>query len=160
MYLEMIERELKRPIGASEAHAHFPEHQRPSARAVVVLLFWTYFETRIERLLRTALRELPDGLVEDALGRHFTISARLNRFYKVLFGATYFDDLNEMGFAEIAKFVQSVRERRNSFAHGEPQAINDSVVERVVENLKIEHESWIAVFNRRAALPVPRTPTS
>ena len=31
--------------------------------------------------------------------------------------------------------------------------INDALVTAVVENLKVEHEAWIAVFNKRAARP-------
>jgi hypothetical protein len=34
MYLEMIEREWRRPVGPGEAYDHFPEDVRPSARAV------------------------------------------------------------------------------------------------------------------------------
>jgi hypothetical protein len=41
----------------------------------------------------------------------------------------------------------------NLFAHGQPQAIDDALVKTVVENIKVEHEAWIAVFNLRAARP-------
>ena len=37
----------------------------------------------------------------------------------------------------------------NRFAHGHPEAIDDSLVEDLVAGLDDEHEAWIAVFNRR-----------
>jgi hypothetical protein len=46
--------------------------------------------------------------------------------------------------------LAKVQEQRNQFAHGQPQAIDDNLVKSVVEKLKVEHEAWIAVFNKRA----------
>lgn len=43
--------------------------------------------------------------------------------------------------------LEWVRVKRNVFAHGDPSAIDDALVEAVVENLKTDHESWIAIFN-------------
>src|SRR5580700_7818152 len=86
VYLAMLEREWKRPIDQSYELIGIPETERPSPRAAIVLLFWTYFETRIERLLRTGMRNIPSELAEDALRRYSFIGARLERFYKILFG--------------------------------------------------------------------------
>lgn len=79
------------------------------------------------------------------------IGARLNDFYRVAFDSTYKKDLEEVGHEGIWSHLAKVQERRNSFAHGQPQAIDDALVQAVVENLKVEHEAWIAVFNKRAA---------
>jgi hypothetical protein len=36
-------------------------------------------------------------------------------------------------------------------SHGDPVAIDDALVERLVALLRIEHISWIAVYNRRVS---------
>lgn len=77
----------------------------------------------------------------------------MNDFYRVAFESTYKGDLEALGFSQVADLLTHVQERRHFFAHGQPQAIDDALVTRVVENLKSEHESWIAVFNKRAARP-------
>lgn len=150
IYLQMLQREWERPAPEFERFAHFSQHERPSARAALVLLFWSYFETRLERLLRGGMRSLPDSVSEDLLDRYSSAGARLYRLYRITFGCTYFDDLTAAGYERIAKLLVEVQRRRNEFAHGRPQAIDDASVATVVEALKDEHESWIAVFNRRA----------
>lgn len=149
IYLKMIEREWKRPLVESDQFLEVQAANRPAPRAAIVLLFWTYFETRIERLLRGGMREVPDGLVEDALRRYSFIGARLGRFYRILFGTTYSEDLRQLGYKTIADHLEEIQRKRNEFSHGNPVAIDDSLVTSVVENLKIEHEAWITVFNKR-----------
>ncbi len=150
VYLRMIEREWKRPVLEVD---RFPgaSQDGPSPRASIVILFWSYFETRIERLLRAGLCEVPARILDDMLRRYSAIGARLNDFYRVAFDSTYEKDLEEAGHGEVWAHLAHVQERRNSFAHGQPQAIDDTLVRAVVEKLKVEHEAWIAVFNRRAA---------
>jgi hypothetical protein len=116
-----------------------------------VILFWSYFETCIERLLRKALREMPKRILDDTLRRYSAIGARLKDLYRVAFSSTYKDDLEAVGHAQIWSHLAQVQERRNQFAHDQPQAIDDALVQTVVEKLKVEHEAWIAVFNKGAA---------
>ncbi|WP_092303683.1 hypothetical protein [Bradyrhizobium sp. Ghvi] len=116
----------------------------------MVLLFWGYFETRIERLHRTAMRKLPQRILHDQLKRHSGIGPRLYELYKIFFGVDYFDDLRANGFSSVADLLNDVHRRRNEFSHGRPQAINDAIVTRLVENLRDEHEAWIALYNSRA----------
>jgi len=40
-------------------------------------------------------------------------------------GTTYFDELRALGFAAVADLLKEIHERRNAFAHGKPQAINN-----------------------------------
>jgi len=150
VYLQMLQREWERPAPEFERFAHFPEHERPSARAALVLLFWSYFETRLERLLRGGMRLLPGSVTEDLLDRYSSVGARLYRLYRVAFGRTYFEDLTALGHGRVATLLVELHKRRNEFAHGRPQAIDDATVATLVEALKDEHESWIAVFNLRA----------
>ncbi len=152
IYLAMMEREWKRPVLDSERFPGFSPDNKPSPRASIVLLFWSYFETRIELLLRAGLSEVPSRLLDDTL-RYSAIGARLNDLYRVAFNSTYKGDLEEVGHGGLWPHLAQIQERRNLFAHGQPQAIDDAVVQAVVENLKVEHESWIASFNKRAARP-------
>lgn len=151
VYLRMIEREWKRPALAEDQFPAPSTELRPSPKASIVILFWSYFETRIERLFREALHEIPKGILEDMLRRYSAIGARLNDLYRIAFDSTYKNDLEAVGHGQMWSHLAKTQERRNQFAHGQPHAIDDALVLSVVENLKLEHESWIAVFNKRAA---------
>jgi hypothetical protein len=153
IYLKMMEREWKRPVLEEDRFPGSSPDAGPSPRASIVILFWSYFETRIERLLRESLRAVPGRILDDTLRRYSAIGARLNDFYRVAFSSTYKNDLEAVGHGQVWPHLAKVQERRNQFAHGQPQAIDDALVKEVVENLKIEHEAWIAVFNKRAARP-------
>lgn len=50
-------------------------------------------------------------------------------------------DLEEVGCPDVWAHLSLVQERRNRFAHGQPQAIDDALVRAVVEKLKLEHRS-------------------
>ncbi|MCK1745774.1 hypothetical protein IVA80_34680 [Bradyrhizobium sp. 139] len=149
IYLEMLQREWERPVVEFQAFANSSDADRPSARAALVLLFWGYFETRIERLHRSAMRKLPQRVLDDQLKRYSGIGSRLFDLYKIFFGRTYFDDLRDHGFLTVADLLSDIHRRRNEFSHGKPQAINELTVNALVENLKAEHEAWIAVYNSR-----------
>ncbi|MDA9529007.1 hypothetical protein ACM42_11360 [Bradyrhizobium sp. CCBAU 25338] len=95
------------------------------------------------------MRKLPQRVLEDQLKRHSGIGSRLFDLYRIFFGTTYFDDLRDQGFAAVADLLSDIHKRRNEFSHGKPQAINDATVKALVENLKAEHEAWIAVYNNR-----------
>jgi hypothetical protein len=150
VYLRLLEREWKRPLTDEDRLADPDPTGLPSPRASIVILFWTYFETRVERLLRANMRDVRPCLVEHTLERNSSIGSRLDRLYRVLFQTTYWADLTEMGFDDVRQLLLRVQDRRNAFAHGNPSAIDDSLVTSVVDNLKREHEAWIAAYNRRA----------
>ena len=69
--------------------------------------------------------------------------------HKIFLGTNYFDDLQAQGYSKVADLLKDIHARRNDFAHGKPQAINDAIVAALTENLKLEHEAWIAVYNSR-----------
>ncbi|MEQ1622972.1 MAG: hypothetical protein ABL919_16375 [Methylococcales bacterium] len=149
VYLQMLQREWERPAIQFEGFSHLSEVKRPSARAAFVLLFWGYFETRIERLLRAGMSELPQRVLDDALRRYSGIGSRLYDLYNIFFGTNYFDDIKAQGYPKIADLLKDIHNRRNDFTHGKPQAINDGLVAALAENLKLEHEAWISVYNNR-----------
>ena len=73
----------------------------------------------------------------------------MDRLYRVLFDTSFRADLAALGLEQVGQHLDRVQKRRNAFAHGEPAAIDDDLVTEVVENLKAEHEAWIAMFNHR-----------
>ena len=148
IYLGMLEREWRRPVD-SELYGSIPEDHRPSARAIVVLLFWSYFETRIERLFRETAEAVPGQVMDHLLERHSSVGARMDRVYRAVFSTTYRADLNDLGYGRVAAMLKKVEQYRNRFTHGQPEAIDDALVEELVAGMKEEHEGWIAVFNRR-----------
>jgi hypothetical protein len=151
VYLRMLEREWKRPLVDADRFPDIPESSRPAARASLVLVFWSYFETRIDRLFREGMRDIGEAIREDLLRRYASVGARLDRLYKIVFAATYWTDLSETGFEHVATLLELVQKRRNEFTHGQPAAIDERLINELVENLKDEHEAWIAVFNKRAS---------
>lgn len=155
LYLDLIQREWLRPPSA--ALPGQLRHHTISERTSVVLLFWTYFESRIERLVRLGLEPMPGLLIEDTLGRYSSVGARMDRLYKLVFETTYFHDLRAIGCDAIVDFLGRVQACRNAFAHGNPSAISDALAEEVVTTLQEEHLAWVAVFNRRVAFGRSRT---
>lgn len=153
VYLELMQREWKRPlVPASRLFSGSPMNS-PSERAAIVLLFWAYFETRIDRLLVESLRAVSDRIAKYLLKRNSAISDRLDKLYRELFETSYYNDLLALGYPQVEQHIRDVQERRNRFVHGDPAAVDEALVIRVVDNLKIEHEAWIAVFNQRATHP-------
>ena len=150
-YLQLLEREWERMVQDSASINRKQFTTEVSAGASLVLLFWTYFETRIDYLLRNGLRHIPSRFLEDALKRYSSIGARLNKLYKIAFDSTYHSDLDFLGYSDVGVHLVEVQKRRNAFVHGSPRSIDDSIATSIVEMLKREHESWIAVYNLRAS---------
>jgi hypothetical protein len=152
VYLNMLEYEWRRPVSKFDDLNFLNQDKRPAAKAIIVLVFWTYFETRIYRLLDRAMRNIPDSIRQNLFKRYQSISARTEDLYKVIFGKTntYFSDLDSLGFQDITKLLHRIQDKRNEFMHGSPEAIDDILIEEIISSLKIEHESWIQVYNIRA----------
>ncbi|HET9571651.1 MAG TPA: hypothetical protein VFP20_09625 [Bacteroidales bacterium] len=153
IYLNMLEYEWMRPESNLDQYTFLNKDKRPAAKAIIVLVFWTYFETRIERLLNSAMKDLPLSISQNLFKRYQSISSRTNELYKILFGEddSYFKDLKNLGFQNIADFLVRIQHRRNEFMHGKPEAIDDGLIDDIVRFLKEEHESWIRVYNLRVA---------
>ena len=156
VYLQLMEREWERMTRDSATQDRLPHAGQVPTGASLVLLFWTYFETRLEHLLRRGLQHVPPAFLEDALNRYSSVGARLDRFYKIAFGSTYHSDLDSLGYSDVRAHMARVQEQRNEFVHGSPQSIDDALVTSVVEMLKREHEAWIAVYNHRVSKPLTK----
>ena len=84
----------------------------------MVLMFWSYFETRIERLFRESPKTVPNKVMDHLLERHASVGARMDKLYKMVFSTTYRADLNGLVYGELAALLKKVQECRNRFAHG------------------------------------------
>jgi hypothetical protein len=71
--------------------------------------------------------------------------------YQLLYGVTYLDDLKAIGAEPIGGHLARIQDARNRFVHGDSGALSDAVVEAVVRNLKIGHDAWTGIYNRRLA---------
>ena len=151
VYLQLMEREWERMTRDLASQNRLPHTDQVSTGASLVLLFWTYFETRLEQLLRDGLKHVPSSFLEDALSRYSSVGARLERFYKIAFSSTYHTDLVSLGHSDVSTHLIKVQKQRNAFVHGLPQSIDNSLAISVVEMLKGEHEAWIAVYNHRVS---------
>lgn len=145
--LKLMYSDWKRPLG--EPDAALPTENRPSSRALVVLIFWTYFETLMSWYYETATNELPKSVASDLLTRYSSIGARLDRLHRILYEARYGEDLDRLGYSPIREHLNNLQKQRNAFAHGNPQAISDALVEDTVRLLPEFHDAWIRSFNLR-----------
>lgn len=155
--LALMEREWRRPQIELTERSWLTSGM--SERASVVLLFWTYFESRMNRLVSLGLRPLPARVREDLSSRYDSVSSHMKQLYQILFGVKYIDDLMAVGAEAIGGHLARVQDARNRFVHGDPEALSDALVEAVVRNMKAEHDAWIAVYNRRTSALSQPAPT-
>ena len=132
VYLQLMEREWERMTRDSTSQNRLQHTGQVSTGASLVLLFWTYFETRLEHLLRAGLQHVPPAFLDDALNRYSSVGARLDRFYKIAFGSTYHSDLVSLGYSDVSAHLARIQKKRNEFVHGSPQSIDDSLATSVV----------------------------
>ena len=105
VYLQLMEREWERMTRDSASQNRLPH----TGQASLVLLFWTYFETRLEQLLRDGLRHIPPSFLEDALNRYSSVGARLERFYRIAFDSTYHTDLVSLGHSDVSAHLTKLK---------------------------------------------------
>lgn len=122
---------------------------RPVQRLVIVILFWTLFEILMDGFFRAAFADLSGSLGDELLQRFPNVGGRLDRLYKRTWGLTFWADLETEGFAEDAQHLRQVQERRNAFIHGDPEAIDDALVESTLARLESVQRGWIKLFNKR-----------
>ncbi len=99
MYLDMLEREWKRPVTDADRVRSFGNSSSSSPRASIVIQFWSYFEARIERLLTDSMRKLPPRVREGLLYRHSGITHQIDKLYRILFETSYWADLSRAGLS-------------------------------------------------------------
>lgn len=153
MLLNMMEREWRR---SKTEGAVTPSLAGGSESAAIVIFYWTYFESRMERLIRFGLNRLPAAVAKDLAARYSGVGHYMRELYYILFGVKYRDDLMAVDAESIDGHLVQVQEARNKFIHGDPEALNDALVNRVVSKMADEHQAWVDVYNRRIRLSLPR----
>jgi hypothetical protein len=147
--LQLMQREWERPLVERDFFGSMPAEKRPSQRLAIVILFWTLFEGLMDKFMDAGLADLPDGVREDLLRRYGTIGSRLDRLYRLTWSTTFWEDLRNLGFGTEAGHLKNVQKRRNDFVHGNPESIDDGLVQVTVEHLQTVQQGWIAVYNLR-----------
>jgi hypothetical protein len=147
--LQLMQREWERPLVGRDFFGSMPTEKRPSQRLAIVILFWTLFEGLMDKFMDAGLANLPDGVREDLLRRYGTIGSRLDRLYRLMWSTTFWEDLRNLGFGTEADHLKNVQKRRNDFVHGNPESIDDGLVQVTVEHLQTVQQGWIAVYNLR-----------
>lgn len=146
--LQLMHREWLRPPAGIGG---LPQGSQPSPRVLIVLTFWTFFETLMDWFYETATRDLPPAIGEDLRNRYRFIGARLTRLHRILFGMTYGEDLDSLSLSTVRLHLEKVQTQRNAFVHGKPEAINDALVEDTVKMMPSFQDAWIQAFNKRCA---------
>lgn len=95
------------------------------------------------------MQSLPTSVSEDLLKRYSSVGSRMDRLYKIIFDSTLHKDLATLGFEQLSKHLLEVQKRRNLFIHGEPEAINEELVEDTLNNLHVLQRAWISLYNLR-----------
>jgi hypothetical protein len=148
--LQLMHRDWLRPL-SGDGHLSLPEGHRTSPRVLVVLIFWTYFETLMGWFYETAMSDLPPSVAADLLGRYNSIGSRLDRLHRILFKNRYVDDLDQLGYTSVRQHLEKIQQQRNSFVHGSPEAISDQLVNETVMAMPSFQQAWIESFNLRCA---------
>jgi hypothetical protein len=153
--LSLMQREWNRPT-IEDTFGGVPYDKKPSQRVLIVLLFWSLFEDLMNRFFNNGMRSLPAKVKDDLLKRHSSIGSRLDRLYKIIFPSSFKDDLTNLGYGDIYRLLIQIQKRRNEFVHGNPEAINETIVIETVSQLQRIQEAWIDLYNLRCT-EVPNT---
>lgn len=152
--LDLMRHEWERPAAVVPENGHPPRVER----LVIVILFWTLFETLMERFYLSAFADLPGQLGKELLKKAPNIGERLDRLYKARWGTTFWADMETLGFKDAADHLRKVQSTRNAFIHGDPTAIDTALVIATMEQLKPVQLGWMAVYNHRCAGMANRVP--
>lgn len=152
--LKLMHQEWQRPIDTSEFDSSFPQDKRPSPRVIIVILYWSLFEGLMDRLFEMAMREFPSSVSRDLLQRYSSIGSRLDRLYRIIFDTTFESDLSAIGYSHLYPHITEVQNKRNEFVHGNPEAINDGLIESILCHYHDLTDAWIRLFNLRCAKKV------
>ncbi|MBE9179386.1 hypothetical protein IQ268_12515 [Oculatella sp. LEGE 06141] len=151
--LRLMYQEWQRPLAMEDCFPGMPIEKRPSLRLMIVILFWTLFESLMDRFFEAATYHLPKPISEDILNRYSSIGSRFDRLYKILFSTTMASDLRQLGYGDLMTHLTEIQKKRNAFIHGEPEAINDDLVRVTLERLPEVQRAWIGLYNLRCTRP-------
>jgi len=143
LLLEMMRREWER---ADDGPAPMGKTSR---KLVIVILFWTFFESLMDRFYHAALGDLDEAEAAKILRKFKFVGGQLDELHKSLWGVSFWEDLAALDYLPLAQQIRTIQERRNAFIHGDPEAIDDSLVAQTMGILMDVQFAWIKLFNTR-----------
>lgn len=149
--LGLMKREWERPI-IKETEVTGLLGEIIPQQLMIVLLFWTLFESLMDRMFTTKLSGLPPKLAKNLLKKNNNISSRMSDFYQLVFDHSFKEDLADTGFIEIYDHLKTVQEKRNAFIHDSPKAIDEQLVIDTINHLQDVQAAWIKIYNKRCVL--------
>ena len=144
LLLKLMQEEWNRPINKKLFENN---NFKTSPRSMIVLLFWMQFENLMDQLLSQGMKTIPKKISDHLLKRHQQIGSRIEILYPLIFDCSFKEDLNKIGYPQLADFLKNVQEKRNLFIHGNPEIIDDQLVEETVANLQDVQKAWIKLYN-------------
>lgn len=143
--LILIQNEWERP--KLNTFSDLEDSRKPSEKLVIVILFWSLFESLMEEFFEDSMKEFPKNIKTDLLKRYFSISIRMDRLYPILHDSKFKKDFTKVGNENITKFIEKVHKARNEFIHGQPEKITDKLVNETIKMLEPVQKVWIALYN-------------
>lgn len=90
---------------------------------------------------------ISESIKKDLLKRYFSIGIRLDKLYSLLFESNFSNDFISVSHENLYLLLIDIKKTRNEFIHGNPEAITDEIVDKVVDNLESFQQAWIDLFN-------------
>jgi hypothetical protein len=146
MSLELMRREWNRPIVEQKENTWGYEVPQ---KMLIVILFWTLFETLMDKFFSSALKNFPTAISEDLLKRYSFIGARIGKLYKTVFSTSLKTDLEELGYGHIFNHISDLQKKRNDFIHGNPNAVDQNTIDNTIKYLQETQLAWIELYNKR-----------
>ncbi|EHQ24599.1 hypothetical protein [Mucilaginibacter paludis] len=149
--LGLLKREWERPL-IPESDVTDLLGQKIPQRIAFVLLFWTLFESLMDRMFSKKLESIPPKIAKNLLKKNNNISARMGEFYQLVFDTSFKDDLIQIGSPLIYDHLKNLQERRNAFIHDNPIAINEQLISDTLIHLQDIQAAWIKLYNKRCTV--------
>jgi len=149
--LGLLKREWQRPLITESEVTDLLGREIPQ-RIAFVLLFWTLFESLMDRLFTRKLESIPPKLAKNLLKKNNNISARMGEFYQLVFDASFKDDLMDTGYVHVYDHLRNLQEKRNAFIHDNPTAIDEQLIIDTLTHLQDVQSAWIILYNKRCTV--------
>lgn len=154
--LRLIQREWERELTNEDIFNGIEDEKKPSQKLIIVILFWSLFESLMDTFFEHAMYLLTENIKKDLLKRYFSIGIRLDKLYPLLFETNFSKDFISVSNENLYLLLIEIKKIRNEFIHGNPEAITDEIVNKVINNLVPIQKAWIDLYN----LKCTRKPTS
>lgn len=149
--LRLIQREWERKTTEEDIFDGIQEEKKPSQKLIIVILFWSLFESLMGTFFEHGMYSITDNIKKDLLKRYFSIGIRLDKLYPLLFESNFSNDFISVSNENLYSLLIDIKKIRNEFIHGNPEAITDEIVEKVIDNLEPIQKAWIDLYNLKCS---------